>query len=150
MAVVGSWTYSGDPRDSDRDAVRFLVQDTNENDQKVSDEEIAWMLSNSANIYLAAADIAVTISAVYGSKAKKSIGSLSIEYSQQREAYEALSERLRALGKSSSRLALTNVFAGGISKSDKELQRTDTDWDRPWFERDAFNYPNSLDDIYST
>ena len=39
MAIIGgNWTYSGNPAASDKDAVRFLVGDTNTSDQLVSDE----------------------------------------------------------------------------------------------------------------
>ena len=133
MAVVGQWTYSGDPADSDMDAVRFLVQDVNESDQKVSNEEITWMLTTSGNVYLAAADVAVAIAAVYGSKSSKSIGSLSVTYAEQNKAYEALSQRLRILGSSPSKLSLSSIYAGGISKADKARQEADTDWVEPDF-----------------
>ena len=38
-----AWTYSGDPSSSARDAIRFLVGDTDTNDQLVTNEEIAWV-----------------------------------------------------------------------------------------------------------
>lgn len=40
-----AWTYSGDPSTSDRDAVRFYVQDTDPDFQLISDEEIDFLLT---------------------------------------------------------------------------------------------------------
>ena len=50
-----SWTYSGDPATSDKDAVRFLTGDTDAGDQLASDEEIAYALSQRPDVRLAAA-----------------------------------------------------------------------------------------------
>jgi hypothetical protein len=40
-----AWTYTGDPATSDRDAVRFYVQDTDPDFQLISDEEIDFLLT---------------------------------------------------------------------------------------------------------
>ena len=50
MSFVGeeNWTYSGDPTDSDRDAVRFEVGDTDENDRLLSDGEVTYCLNGRA------------------------------------------------------------------------------------------------------
>ena len=54
-----TWTYGNDPTNSSRDAVRYLVGDTDSNLAFVTDEEIAWALSqNSNNAYAAAAAVA--------------------------------------------------------------------------------------------
>lgn len=39
-----AWSYSGDPRSSDRDAVRFAIQDTDTSLQMLTDEEIDFLL----------------------------------------------------------------------------------------------------------
>lgn len=46
-----SWTYSGDPSSSDIDEVRYLVGDTDTNEQLVSDEEINYALATWLPIY---------------------------------------------------------------------------------------------------
>lgn len=61
-----SWSYSEDPTSSDRDEVRFLVQDTDEAVPLLSDEEIDYLLgkyqprfdSNTGVAAMAAASIA--------------------------------------------------------------------------------------------
>ena len=41
-----TFTYSGDPAASARDAIRFYAQDTDADDQLLSDEEIDFIISN--------------------------------------------------------------------------------------------------------
>ena len=143
MAVVGNWTYSGDPRDSDRDSVRFLVGDTDDTDQKVSDEEIAYLLTQNGNVFKAAAMAARGISANYTVKVKeKKIGDLAITYADRAKSYIELAIRLEAQAADGSILALV-PYAGGISVSDKATQTQDTDWDTPSFWRGQFDYPGS-------
>ncbi len=38
-----AWTYGGDPSANARDAIRFLIGDTDTNDQLLNDAEIAWI-----------------------------------------------------------------------------------------------------------
>ena len=56
----GNYTYSGDPSTSQRDAVRFLIGDTETDDALLTDEEIDWIIAqrSTENIYLPAADAA--------------------------------------------------------------------------------------------
>ena len=52
-----TWTYSGDPATNARDSIRFLVGDTDTNDQLVSDEEIAWTNSQVTGTDTATTDL---------------------------------------------------------------------------------------------
>jgi hypothetical protein len=50
-----AWTYSGSPSSSPLDEVRFLIGDTNVDDQLLANDEIAYLLSqNGADVYAAA------------------------------------------------------------------------------------------------
>ena len=131
-----TWTYSGDPSGSSRDAVRFLVGDTDTNDQQITDEEIAWALTQRSNTYLAAALIAERIAAQYARKVDKSVDSLSISFSQRQEHYLALARQLK-------RDATKGLapFAGGVSRSDVESRNADSDRVGPDFKRDQYRYP---------
>ena len=40
-----AWTYDGDPSANARDAIRFLIGDTDTNDQLLADAEVAWVNS---------------------------------------------------------------------------------------------------------
>jgi len=76
-----SWSYSGNPANSDNDAVRFLCGDVNTSNQQINNEEIAFLLSSwNNNTYLAAAFACDAIAGIYASKADSSrtVGDLSI------------------------------------------------------------------------
>lgn len=123
-----SWSYSGNPSDSDSDAVRFLVGDVDTDNQLVSDEEIAWALAQ-GGVYAAASLIAFTIAAAFSRQADKAVDSLKISYSQKSAQYSKLAGDLRY------RAATDGLcpYAGGISVSDKDAVRGDSDRVRPSF-----------------
>lgn len=142
MAVVGHWTYSGDPATSNRDAVRFLIGDTDESKPLVSDEEIAWELAqNNNNIYRAGAVLANTVAATFAQAVQtKSVGSLSITYAARAESYNQLARRLAARVRTKSTIA---PYAGGTSITDKQTREQDADWNRPDFEIGMSDYPGT-------
>jgi hypothetical protein len=91
-----TWTYTGDPNVSDRDKVRFLIGDTDTTDQLLSDEEIAWALDNTDDsIYQAAHDLCVSLAAKFARLAtSKSVGDLSLSYSDRSMAFYSLADRI--------------------------------------------------------
>ncbi len=90
-----TWTYTGDPNVSDRDRIRFLIQDTDTTDQLVSDEEIAWALTEAGSIYQTAHDLCTIIAAKFARMAtSKSVGDLSLSYSDRAETYHRLAGRM--------------------------------------------------------
>lgn len=96
-----TWTYSGDPSSHDRDKVRFLVGDTDTTDQLVSDEEIAYLLTEAGDPYRAAHDACMAIAAKFTRKAQsKSVGDLSISYADRAAAFrEQAAAILRQAGR---------------------------------------------------
>lgn len=95
-----SWTYSADPSSSPKDAVRWLVGDTDPDDQLVQDEEINWNLTQyGGEIYRAASDTAYNISAFFVREAQstsKSVGGLSISksFGDKAQRFERLAKDL--------------------------------------------------------
>lgn len=90
-----TWTYTGDPSVSNRDRIRFLIGDTDTNDQLVNDEEIAWALGEAGSIYQAAHDLCSTIASKFARMAtSKSVGDLSLSYADRAEAYHRLADRM--------------------------------------------------------
>src|SRR5574343_147039 len=95
-----TWTYSGDPSSSTLDEVRFLIGDTDTNDQLLSDEEITYLIGVNADQgtgyhnYLAASSACNAIAAKYAKMSDKTVGSLSIRYSQKHSQYLALAQDL--------------------------------------------------------
>ena len=97
-----TWTYDGDPTQDRTAEVRFLVGDTDQTDPLVQDEEIEFVLTQYVPVegspaWLAAAHVADGIAAKFARKADRSLGSLSISASQQRDHYRELAADLRML-----------------------------------------------------
>lgn len=137
-----SWSYSGDPSSSNKDAVRFIVSDTNVNDQLVSDEEIAWAITTYGTNALAAARIARSLAFKYASDTEKSIGDLKIKLSDRFKHYEALAQKLEDDATKGVDLR-PNFFVGGTSIDDKIAREQDADRPSPDFYRGQFsNGPN--------
>ena len=95
-----SWTYSQDPTNSPKDAVRFLIGDTNAAQQLLQDEEIAWCLSEVNNEpYRASANACSNLASLYTGLAQsesKSVGGLSLSksYGDRAARFKALSMEL--------------------------------------------------------
>lgn len=95
-----TWSYSGNPGSSDKDAVRFLVGDTDTNDQLLSNEEIDWVILQAGDSqYQAAHDAAYAIASKFSRMAtSKSVGDLSLSYADRAKAYFDLANELLELG----------------------------------------------------
>jgi hypothetical protein len=93
-----TFTYVG-PATSDRDKVRFLIQDTDSTAPHMTDEEINWLISEWADVYDAAANAADVLAGQYAHKAdySKSVGDLSLNetFSTQSQRFSALAVSLR-------------------------------------------------------
>lgn len=124
-------------------AVRLLLGDTDTNDQQVQNEEVLFGLAqNNNNIYYAAAWCARTVSAQYARKVNTSIdNAVSADYSDLSTHYSKLAENLEYQGKKSG--ATVGVKAGGITVSDIDAVRANTNRITPSFRRDRFRNPPS-------
>ena len=97
-----TWSYSGNPSSSSTDKVRFLCGDTDTTNQQVSNEEIAFLLSEwNNNAYLSASFACDAISGKYSAKSdsSRSVGdlSISIQYGAQAKIFMERAASLRAL-----------------------------------------------------
>lgn len=91
-------TYSGNPSTTPKDAVRFLVQDTDmvtAGAVRLQDEEINWVLTQQTNVFLAAAECCDIIAAYWAKIQNTRIGPLNIQRGQAVPFYQALAESLR-------------------------------------------------------
>lgn len=120
-----TWTYDGDPSQSRRDQVRFLAQQTSTGDGAVvSDEEVAWLLSEHGSPYLAAAAACEALANRYaGMATSRTVGEMSITYADRGKAF---AERARWLRLQTGLRGVT-PYAGGISVGDKATVAADTD-----------------------
>lgn len=95
-----TWSYGGDPTNSSTDRVRFLCGDTDTNNQQVTNEEIAFLLSEfNSDAYLAAAGACEAMASKVSAKAdySRSVGdlSLSTQYGTQATTLLRRAESLR-------------------------------------------------------
>lgn len=120
-----TFTYNGDPSESTTTEVRFLIGDTDENDQLLQDEEIEYILvvhpdagATSSN-YAAASACAEAIAASFAKKMDKSVGSASLTYSQRYQHYVELADRLKSIaqhgptGQRPPNVGAPELFGGG-------------------------------------
>ena len=96
-----TWSYSGDPSSSAMDEVRFLIGDTDASSQMMSNEEIAYLVTVSPDggtrysNYPAAISACRSLAAKYAKQIDKTVGSLSISYSQKHTQYLSLAAELQ-------------------------------------------------------
>ncbi len=96
-----AWTYGGDPSANNRDAIRFLIGDTDTSNQLLQDAEITFLFNQwNSNVYLAAAHACDALYSKFAGKSdySRSVGDLSIstQFGQQADRYRALSAQLLA------------------------------------------------------
>lgn len=115
-----AFTYTGDPAGSNRDKVRFLIQDTDSTDAHLQDEEIAYLLSTWGNVYDAAIAAAEIIAGAYAHKTNysRSIGDLSIS-----ESYATSAGEFRALA-ASLRLQKADLYPPSVKVNAQALKNT--------------------------
>jgi len=143
-----AWSYSPSDLDTSTasgrlNTVRLLVGDTDTLDQQTQNEEITFALSeNGNNVYYAAAWIARAISSKYSRRVTTQLdGALSANYSDLAKQYKVLADDLEYQGKTSG--AVIGILAGGITKSQIESVRANTNRIEGSFRRDRFRNPPS-------
>lgn len=135
----GTWTYTGNPADSDKDRVRWLVGDVFDDDKQVSDEEITAAVTEAGNTYDAAAEVCDHLATRFAREAQKSVSAggglnTSVSLSERSRAYALRSQDLRRRAA----VSVSGVHAGGITISGKDANRDDTDLVQPAFAVDLF------------
>jgi hypothetical protein len=134
-------TYSGDPSESNKDEVRYLVGDTggSEFDERgeffLSDAEVRYAVSNAGNNKQAALACAKRIKNRLAKEADADVGDGSVDFSQR---FDNIGEVIEELEKEVSLEGL-NPYAGGISESDKDTVEDDNDRVEPFFVRGQFD-----------
>lgn len=95
------------------------------------------LLDDYGSKYAAAAAAARSIGASFSRKVTKEVGKLKISMAEASNHYFSLAEQL---DRESHRNA-GGAWAGGLSVSDKETQRDDTDWTGERFTSGQFDHP---------
>ena len=134
-----AWTYTA-ALTSDLERVRFLIGDTDTNDQQLQDAEIDWVNTQTGNVYMAAAKCCRALAAKYSRQADSAVGDLSVKKSQRAKAYLDLAKKLELDGATNS-----PPYTGGISVADKQTYEEDSDIPAPKFFTDMQKNPGSVD-----
>ena len=128
-----SWTYNAaEIAGSQVFQVRFLLGDTNQNDQQLQDEEITFAISTRGSIFGAAAMGALSIASSFSRKADTTTGELRTLYSSQARAYAARAETYE---QQATERSGGLPYCGGISIADKRNREADEDRVPPNFNR---------------
>lgn len=120
-----SWSYTSANLNTTNaigrlNSVRFLVGDTDQSDPQVQDEEIFFALAQTSDdIYTAGSYIAKSLAAKYSRLVDIELdGELSESYSQLRENYEALAEKINALKIAAGNVSI-GIAGGGLPAAGK-------------------------------
>lgn len=87
---VPSWTYTGNPAISTKDAVRFYLGDTDSANPQIMDEEIAWAILERGNTWGATAMCAMALAAKYSRLTSLSADGVSQGLNQKAAAYRLI------------------------------------------------------------
>lgn len=118
-----TWTYSGNPSNSTLDAVRFIIGDTDTNDQLLSNEEINYYVAEHGSVLRIASESARAIAAKFARYMSRSIGGLSADFSAKYRQYLELADNLLA----KEELQPVSPYGSGWSISQKETIDSDDD-----------------------
>ena len=129
-------TYTNDPANRQIDRVRLEIDDrdtTVEANALLTDEEIQYYIDTHSNVLLAAAAAADQLGARFaGDPKSKKVGDLEIDYGDEgrSKVFMDVAKRLRA---QVSRRGGANLFAGGLSESEKVTEEAKVDKVQPTF-----------------
>ena len=127
-------------------ATRFLIGDTNEDDQQVQDEEVAFALAQANNnTYFAGAFLCRTIAAKYSRNVDVKISGALEETSSQLQAhYLELAEALEYQAQKTG--GVLGIKACGITVSAVDGVRANTNRVTPKFNKDQFQLDKQVYD----
>ena len=138
-----AWSYSGDPDSSALDGIRFLIGDTDTNDQLLSNEEISWMNSqvtgsttSTDSLYTVAYRCLITIASKFSRLADQAVGDMRVSMSQKAKGARDQAKELKRLAESEG--GTPTPYAGGITVSDKEIDIDNSDLVKPSFSQGQF------------
>lgn len=132
-----TFSYNDSELSSDLNRVRRLIGDVSSTSAEFSDEEVEFFIDEGNNIYGAVALAAHSLAAKYADKVTKSVGELSISLSDKYEHFKSLAIKFEGLADLK---GSPQIYAGGISKSDKDNREADSDRTEPDFYRGEFDF----------
>jgi len=125
-----AFTWSGDPKASDLEAIRWEIHDIDSTDAKFQDAEIEYALAQEHSVFNAAARLCEQLQVRYCGAASRTIGPLKVDMSTLASLYAKKAERLRKRA-----VAFATPYVGGYSDAKKDTFEDDTDLIQPTFEK---------------
>jgi hypothetical protein len=143
-----AWTYSRNPGASNKDAVRFYVQDVFEKTPYLQDEEIEFAIAEEAGeepdsrgLLSSAALCCELLADRFAMQPDTLIGSLQITTSKAAQIFGERADKLRARAQGAGL-----PFVGGQTHSEKRTRRMEPDRVQPLFRRGQFREPHQIRD----
>ena len=135
-----TWSYGGDPSANDKDQIRFMIGDTDTDDQLLSDEEIAGAVTIYGNQLAAAISCCYAIAATFARKADTAnTAGLRVSASQRYRQYKDLAEQLRTQNALDAAMGAT-IWIGGAEQSDVDAMNESSTYVQPQFKIGADDY----------
>ena len=158
-----SWSYSGDPADSDLDLVRFYVGDTDSRWELLQDEEILHVISQQTSFvdtstslpdieaYRASAILVDALCAFWARFVSTKNKSLNVDAGKRFENGKVLARRLWAragvsISEDGRQAVVAGIFVGGLTLSGKRTLDADTDAVQPAFRKGQDDHPGTIQD----
>lgn len=139
-----AWTYGGDPASNARDAIRFLIGDTDTTDQLLNDDEIAWVNNEvtgsdtaTTGLYDVSYRCCLIVASKFSRMADKSVGDLRVDMSQKAKGYRDQASELKELAAREG--LVPTPYLGGMTISDKDIDRDNSDMVQPLFWQRQFD-----------
>jgi hypothetical protein len=138
-----AWTYA-DPSASAKDEVRFLMGDTDQDRPHMQDEEIAYLLTK-YDPETAAAQACEQLAAKYAGLIDRTVGSLTINYSQMTKQFADTAMRLRKQARSPESIAAGGAgpLVFGIAYAEKDAKDTDASLIPDTFDEGFMDHPGT-------
>jgi len=132
-----TFSYNDADLSTDLNKVRRLINDVNSSSPFFTDEEIGFYIESDSNVFGAASIACRALATRFATGVSKSVGKLSISLGEKFEHYDALSEKYASIATSK---GAPQVFAGALTKTQKETQIANTDRQAPVFFLEMFDF----------
>jgi hypothetical protein len=147
------WLSSASATTSNMIGVRRMVGDVDTRVQKVQDEEIYWILSQSESQTYAAAAVCDLLAAEYAFLCNTENSELRISAAARHKHFLALADRLRAQGPGAipggdgDGITLSEIYVGGAVVADVETLSDNDSYQEPPFAVGQDDFPGTANDV---
>lgn len=105
-----------------RTTIRFLIGDTDTNDQLISNEEIAYIVTQQGSVNRSASECCRAIAAKFARNMSRSIGGLQADFAAKHRQYLAMADNLLTKEETSP----VSPFVSGYEIDKKQAREDDT------------------------